>query len=222
MYQILTETQIPSQINDKVISAIQQCSTLHGLYVFINLKDLDTYLKKSTMKTRKLYQAIWGIIFITFFSFGSCRKGGKCEQALNVNQSEIVVAFKDKNSGNYLYAEVNPSYNKDSIRVYDENNNNLVLLFALNQIPNTNSRYSDISFGNIYNPQTDANSFNSELCKNFIVKYKYNETDTIKACFKSMKTECGSVFETLKVFYKGMLVGSVSSKTGINVIINKE
>lgn len=174
------------------------------------------------MRMGKPHQVIFGFIIITLFSFGSCRKVGKCEQAPNVNQSEIVAAFKDKNTGNYLYAEVNPLYNKDSLRVYDENNNNLILLFALNQIPNTSSRYWDISFGNIFNAQTDQNSFNSEICKNFIVKYKYNETDTIKACFKSMNTECGSVFQTLKVFYKSLLVGSVSSKTGINVTINKE
>jgi len=174
------------------------------------------------MRQRKPYYAIFGFIIITLFSFGSCRKGGRCEQAPNVNQSEIVVAFKDKTTGRYLYAEVSPLYNKDSLKVFDENGNSLILLYALNQIPNTSSRYWDISFGNIYNSQTDGNSFNSELCKNFIVKYKYNETDTIKACFKSKKTECGSVFETLKVFHKGLLVGSVSSKTGINIIINKE
>ena len=174
------------------------------------------------MKMRKLYNVTLAVIIITLFSFSSCRKGGKCEQAPNVNQSEIVVAYKDKQSGKYLYTEVNPLYNKDSLKVYDENNNNLVLLFVLNTIPNTSSRYWEISFGNIFNSQTDASSFNSEICKNFIVKYKYNETDTVKACFKSKRTECGSVFETLKVYHKSVLIGSTSNTTGINVTINKD
>ncbi len=81
--------------------------------------------------------------------------------------------------------------------------------------------YWDLSFGNIYNQTTDANSFNSEICKNYVVKYKYNGTDTIKACFKAKTTECGSVFETLKVYYKGQLVGSVTDNTGISITINK-
>lgn len=52
-----------------------------------------------------------------------------------------------------------------------------------------------ISFGGIYNPQTDASSFNRELYKNFIVKYAYHEpADTVKACFQARKTKCGSVF----------------------------
>ena len=165
---------------------------------------------------------LYNLIFIIVLFTISCKKGGKCEQTPNVNQSEIVVIFKDKQTDRYLYTEVTPLYNKDSLKVYDQNNNNLTLLFALNLIPNTSSRYWDISFGNIFNSQTDQSSFNSELCRDFIIKCKYNEVDTIRACFKSMKTECGSVFETLKVYQKGVLVGSTTNKTGINVTIVKD
>jgi hypothetical protein len=159
--------------------------------------------------------------FIIVFSNSSCRKNGKCDNAPNVNQSEVVVAFKNKSTGKYLYAEVNPLYNKDSLKIYDENNNRLVILSDLDLIPNTSSRYWGISFGNIFNPQTDANSFNIELCRNFIVKYTYNETDTIKVCFKSKKTECGSVFEILKVYYKGQLIGMETNTTGMDVTVIK-
>ena len=175
------------------------------------------------MKTRKLYNVTLAVIIITLFSFSSCRKGGKCEQAPNVNQSEIVVAFKDKQSGKYLYTEVNPLYNKDSLKVFDQNGNSLVILKLLRSAPdNPSIGIYWLSFGNIFNSQTDENSFNSEICKNFIVKYKYNEVDTVNACFKSKRTECGSVFETLKVYHKSVLIGSTSNTTGINVTINKD
>jgi hypothetical protein len=175
------------------------------------------------MKTRKLNQMVFGFIVITVFCFFSCRKGGRCDQAPNVNQSEIVVAFKDKSTGKYLYTEVNPLYNKDSLKVFDPAGNSLVILNMLSSAPdNPSIGIYWLSFGNIYNGQTDQSSFNTELCKNFIVKYKYNEVDTIRACFKSVYTECGSVFQTLKVFHKDLLVGSASSKTGINVTITKE
>ncbi len=150
-----------------------------------------------------------------------CSKTPKCEEHFNVNQSEIVVAFKDQATGKYLYSEVNPLYNKDSLKVFEPNGNSFIISSGLNQIPNTSNRYWDLSFGNIYNQSTDANSFDSEICKNYIVKYKHNETDTIKACFKAKKTECGSVFETLKVYYKGQLVGSVTNTTIIAITINK-
>lgn len=144
----------------------------------------------------------------------SCKKGGKCEEAANINQSDIVVAFKDQATGKYLYSEVNPLYNKDSLKVFEQNGNSMFIASALNQIPNTSDRYWDLSFGSIYNPQTDGTAFNSEICKSFLVKYKYNETDTIKACFKANQTKCGSVFETLKVYHKGLLVAS-----GTNIIV---
>lgn len=174
------------------------------------------------MRIGNPYLAILGCIIITLFVFSSCRKGGKCEHAPNVNQSEVVVVFKDKQTGKYLYTEVSPLYNIDSLKIYDENNNRLIILYDLDLIPNTSSRYWGISFGNIYNSQTDQGSFNSEICRNFIVKYKYNETDTIKTCFNSRRTRCGSVFETLKVYHRGLLVGSGSNTTGFSVTINKE
>lgn len=158
-------------------------------------------------------------LVILFFSYGSCIKGGKCEQAPTLNLSAIQVSFKEKITGKYLYAEVNPIYNIDSIKIYDENNQGLIILKQLKLIPNTSSRYWDVNFGNIFTPQTDA--FDTDICRNFIVKYNYNETDTIKACFKAKKTSCGSVFEYLNVYYKNDLVGSITNETFINLIVSK-
>ena len=166
-------------------------------------------------------QLLVTLISLSIFGYG-CRKGGRCETPLNVNQSEAVVTFKDINSGNYLYREVGPVYNIDSLKILDENNQSLILLKDLDLIPNSSSRYWSVSFGPIYNTQTDAESFNSELCKDYVVKYSYNETDTLKICFKSKKTRCGSVFETLKVYQKEKLIGTETNNTGILVTILKD
>lgn len=137
-----------------------------------------------------------------------------------MTQSEIAVNFKDA-TGKYLYAELNPTYNKDSLKVFDQQGNSLIILSSLNQIPNTSNRYYVLSFGNIYDQRTDANSFNTELCKDFIVQYKYNEKDTIKACFKSQTTKCGSVFEILKIYYNDQLVETIANNTFANITVTK-
>ncbi|HEV8285012.1 MAG TPA: hypothetical protein VGQ09_11925 [Chitinophagaceae bacterium] len=161
------------------------------------------------------------IILISLIIY-SCRKGGRCEQALNVTQSEIAVTFKDSATNKYLYSEINPLYNKDSFKVFDPKGNSLVILFASNQIPNTSDGYFVLSFGNIYDQQTDAASFNSELCKDVVVQYKYNERDTIRACFKSKTTKCGSVFETLKVYNRGKLLTTVLNNTFADITVIKK
>lgn len=170
-------------------------------------------------------KSMYRIIFIISISItlvsSSCRKGGKCEQAFNVNQSEIVVTFKDAATGNYLYSQTNPLYNRDSLKVFDPNGNSMVILKALRINSTSYVEYWDLSFGNLYDQSTDANSFNTEICKKYVVKYKYNETDTITVCFKAKKTECGSVFENLNVYHKGQLIGSETNTTGLPVSISK-
>jgi len=173
------------------------------------------------MRISKKVQVISGFIIITIFSFGSCRKGGKCEEPLNVNQSSIEVIFKDEATGRYLYSEVNPIYNKDSIKVFDPSGAQLFLLFSTDLIPGTSSGYWRVNFGNIYNDLTDSHSFDTEICKSFVVKYTYNETDTITTCFKSKKTRCGSVFESLKVYHKSKLLTTVNNQTFAEITITK-
>jgi hypothetical protein len=155
------------------------------------------------------------LITITFV-FSTCisciKAGGPCEEPLNVNQSEVIVIFKNTTE-RYLYEEINPLYNKDSLKVYDQYGNGLFILSKLNQIPNTSMKYLELSFGNIYDNSTDQSSFNSEICKDFLIKYTHNETDNLTVCFKSKKTKCGSIFETLKVYHNGQLLANISNDT---------
>ena len=163
----------------------------------------------------------FSLLTVILFS-GSCiKKGGPCEEASDINNSEIGVIFKDS-SGKYLYEEINPLYNKDSLKVFDQNGKNLILLNHVISAGDDNAKgiYS-ISFGNIYDNATDQTSFNSDLCKKFIIKYRYNEVDTVQACFKSEKYKCGELFKTLKVFQKGKLLTTVENTTSAQITLTK-
>lgn len=144
------------------------------------------------------------------FLFHSCGKG-ECANPLTVGQSSMIVSFIDKQTGKYLYSENNTLYSIDSLKVFDESGKQVQLLYALNSIPDGTGRYYTIAIGPLYNSQTDQNSFYRELCRNFVVQYRYNETDTIKTCFKSKNNDCGSSFETLKISYKDSLISSINN-----------
>ncbi len=160
-------------------------------------------------------------LFFCFMIFPSCHKTPKCESPRNVNQSSINVTFKDQITGKYLYTENNSLYNKDSIKIFDPGGNSLFLLFSQNQLNGSPTAFWVVNFGNIYDQQTDANSFDTEICKNYIIKYYYNESDTLQVCFKSKKTECGSVFETLKIYQRGKLLYSAKNTTDTEITILK-
>ncbi len=164
------------------------------------------------------------LISIPFFIFNRCAKpaGGRCEQPLDVNSSEVVVVFKDKTTGRYLYSEVNPLYNKDSLKVYDQYGRSLIILKLLRSAPdNALQGIYALSFGDIYDARTDAAAFNSEFCKTYFVRYNATETDTIKACFRVLKTECGSVFNPIKVYNKGQLLDSAANTASAHITLLK-
>lgn len=160
-------------------------------------------------ETGKLFLFVAVIPLISFL-FHSCGKG-KCSNPLTVDQSSMIISFIDKQTGEYLYGENNPLYPIDSLKAFNESGKQLQLLYALNSIPDSTGRYYTIAIGPLYNSQTDQNSFYRELCRNFVVQYRYNETDTIRTCFKSKDNDCGSSFETLKISYKDSLISSINN-----------
>ncbi len=150
--------------------------------------------------------------------FISCGKGNSCVDPLTVSSSSVVITFIDKHSGKYLYTEQNSLYSLDSLKTFDEAGNAIPFLYKLTSTPNSNERYYSVAIQPIYNSQTDQNSFYRELCKKFVIRYKYTEADTIRSCFKSTELECGSTFETLKITYKDTLISSVTSN--VTALIN--
>lgn len=147
-----------------------------------------------------------------------CYKDGDCRPG-NVNGSKIYLDIKDKTTGRFLYSENNSLYPLDSLQIADLSGNPLTFFDYLRS-----NRYDENNLGiqlKIYNSQTDANSFSTELCKDIVLKYKYNETDTIKACFKSETTECGSQFDKLAIYHKGKLLNTIYDKQDISITLIK-
>jgi hypothetical protein len=151
----------------------------------------------------------------------ACRKNNRCEEPYDVRQSAIILIFKNS-AGNYLYAEANPLFEKDSLKIYDESGSRMAVASGLDLIPNTSLRFWKFDFGPIYNSLSDEGAFNSELCKKFVIKYFNNKADTITTCFKASKFKCGSEFSSLKVFHKGILLSEVNNHilTTVTVINN--
>src|SRR5262245_282482 len=97
------------------------------------------------------------VIFLLIILFDSCGKN-RCEEPVTVNSSSVVISFIDKQTGKYLYSETNPLYKIDSLKVFDETGKQVQLLFALNSIPGSTSRYYNVAVGPVYDQQTDQNS----------------------------------------------------------------
>lgn len=151
-------------------------------------------------------------VFALAILFNSCGKG-PCTETSNVNSSSVVISFIDKQTGKYVYTETNPLFSLDSLKIFDEFGNSLPLLYAITPITGTNSRYYSVAASPIYNQQKDQNSFYTELCRTFLIRYKYNDFDTLKACFKSKQLTCGSEFESLKISYRDTLVSNLTNNT---------
>lgn len=183
----------------------------------------EAYARIALIKNQNLMKKCYYCLsyYLLILIFASCVKTRRCELPLNVNQSAISIIFKDSVSGKYIYTENNSLYNKDSIKIFDPQGTSLFLLFAHNQLPDAPVTFWIINFGNIYNQQTDKNSFNNEICKNYIISYTSHEFDTLKVCFKSKETKCGSVFESLKVYYKNQLISTTKNNTGSTITILK-
>lgn len=115
----------------------------------------------------------------------------RCEvfQSIDVS-SGISFVIKDKNR--FIF----DVYPIDSFLVYF--NNQKFEAFS------TSKSYGSVGLGNIYNEDTDQAAFSSQVCKDYIFRYTYQEIDTIRVCFAAIKDgNCGYQFKVLEVFYDG-------------------
>jgi hypothetical protein len=167
----------------------------------------------------KTISTLWGGMLLLLLTGGTAcfKSGGPCEEPDFVTNSEVMLTVKDA-SGRYVYGEMAPLYPKDSLKVFNQDGEQLLLLYQLNEIPNSSMRYYEISFGPLYNRRDEA-SFSREICKNFIVQYRHQERDTLSVCFKTRNTGCGSEFETLKVYHKGRELADEANTVAAHVTL---
>ncbi len=163
---------------------------------------------------------IGGVYFFLMLIFCISCKKYKCEEPFDISNSGVILILKNVND-QYLYAEDNSLYNKDSLKIFDELGNRYSFAPDRKQIPNTPLAFWAFDFGPIYNPQVDAMAFENERCKKFIIKYYHNQADTITTCYMAFKFDCGSAFRTLKVFQKGVLLNEVNNTIYTTVTIIK-
>ncbi len=154
---------------------------------------------------------------ILLSSFVACKKSSSpCEGADIVELTAIKFLFKDSMTNRFMYTEVFSLYKKDSLKFYSINNNRLYDVNSKLAI-NPDSAFSNsggiyqIQLNEIFDSRTDSVAFNQELCKDIIIQHLWNVRDTIRVCFKSKRTECGSQQEYLRVFYKGKMLANVTN-----------
>src|SRR5690606_15951891 len=104
------------------------------------------------------------------------KSGGKCETPDRLESSEIVLEFKNS-EGKYLYDKFDPIYEKEEFKVFDEKQQPLVILYNSTSAGNTSTVYYTLSFGPLFNPQTEADSFNKDICKKCYLHFNENESD---------------------------------------------
>jgi len=173
------------------------------------------------MKTPRVSQIVVFLFSLILSSIG-CAKPPECEEPFDVRGSEIVCIFKNSN-GNYLYRQIRPLYEIDSLKIFDELGNRYTPIATLKSAPDSVMvGVNFISFTPIYNSRTDEDAFEKEICKDFIISYYHNVNDTITTCYKAEKTKCGSKFTNLKVYHEGSLLSEVSNTIIATVtVVNK-
>jgi hypothetical protein len=175
---------------------------------------------KPTIKTLLLTTTLFSFVFT------NCKKKNACDYDFpdNVNASSIQVIFRDSVTHNYLYPERNPlpNYNVDSLVIVNHNNTILTLLNSIYSDPiNPLKGYWEVNLGPIYDYRTDNVSFQNSVKRNFYIFYNNTDKDTLSTEFKSVYTQCGSMFEYVKIYYKSKLIDSLYNGTFKKITITK-
>jgi hypothetical protein len=144
----------------------------------------------------------------------ACTPTAPCENARNVESTSIKFLFKDSMTNRFMYTEDFSLFKRDSLKFFNLNGTRLTdvvsgLMINPDSITSNSGRIYAIQLNDIFDSATDSVAYTRELCKDFIIQHLSNVRDTIKVCFKSVKIECGSQQEYIRVFYKGRMLANV-------------
>lgn len=140
--------------------------------------------------------------------FSACKKTRQCEEPIDIRYfSSLTFVFKDS-SGNYIYADEAPIYELDSLIIKTVGDSSVPLFYGKSNVPGSTLKYTYVGISPVYSQLNDQNAFGAEICKSYFIQFSYNDVDTINVCFKSKYTACGSLFETFKVYRRGVLINS--------------
>ncbi len=151
---------------------------------------------------------------ILLSSFMACTKSsGTCEGADIVELTAVKFLFKDSMTNRFMYTEVFSLYKKDSLKFFSSNGDLLSdvssqLAINPDSAFSNSRRIHEIQLNDIFDNRIDSSSFVQELCKDIIIQHLWNVKDTVRICFKSKRTECGSQQEYLRIFYRGKMLAN--------------
>jgi hypothetical protein len=131
---------------------------------------------------------------------------------MGLEGSSIGIDLFDKASNEYFYLETRQSlYNKDSLRVFDENGQRFGSIeFGLGEDPRNNLRrfYKTVIYPAFRLPG-DEDAVNREKTRTMYLRYNSSVTDTLTLVFKAKKNRCDRyIYEYAKIYYNGSLISS--------------
>jgi len=154
------------------------------------------------------------ICIIVCFSLNSCYK---CEP-FTVLDGSIKLDLVDSISGNAMLSLSSPLIDKNDVIVISAVGDTLRHYFALINGAGSDreAMYIDVfSYGDsLYTP-----SFQEEQWKDFRVRLSSSREFNLKTCFLSRGANCGSLFRSIKLFYRGQLIASNSNTIELSALV---
>jgi hypothetical protein len=163
------------------------------------------------------------LIFCTLFP-PHCTKPF-CGESVGLEASSIGIELFDQANKEYFYLETGQSlYNKDSLRVFDENGQKFgSISFVLTEDPRNKLRrfYKTIIFPAFRLPG-DEDALNTEKTRTMYLRYSSIASDTLTLAFKAKKNRCDRyIYEYVKVYRGGnLIVPSIANDILISFQLN--
>ena len=162
---------------------------------------------------------IVGILYAGLaFSMG-CRRNQDCSDRIPTESGFVQLTFLTPDGQN-LYPKDNPlpAFNIDSLYVSDASERHFTQ--QKGEMPGPfATKYYVYSFGQIYNPATDADALVKERCKEYFIHYNSNDVDTLRLCYQVTANGCGLYYGSFKAFYRNQMIfqGQRSIVFAINI-----
>ncbi len=68
------------------------------------------------------------------------------------------------------------------------------------------TKYYVYSFGQIYNPATDAEALVKQRCEDYFIHYNSNDVDTLQVCYQVTDSGCGLYYGSFEAFYRNQRI----------------
>lgn len=151
------------------------------------------------------------ITLLVIYVITGCNKS-KCNDdngdfAATVYEGSLKLDFIDKATGQNLFRDTNPLYDKNKVTVTDVFNNPLRIEFVKTMTIGQSVLYYTL---NIYNIILRTDDISKELCKKAYINFG-TDKDTIDYCMSVQALNCGSEFRNIKVDFNEKEIGSAQN-----------